>query len=447
MKRNGELVQIKDIKSGETWELDTVKNQIGLADKPDGLKIDLPGKEPIILRRNGKEMFSISRVPKVGPNPASPESSESSAEISRDAIPVAGREPTDIVQVAFSPDGRYYLAAARSPGSSMGIYDSKTGKRLAQFSPVQFSLPASWSGGAFSPDGTKVLSWSYASSSLYVWDSFSNLRLLHTLAGHKEAISNGAFSPDGKLIVSGSQDHSLIIWDAITGKKKRILEGHTDDCGGCFSPDGKWIVSTAGGDDSSIRVWDAATGKEIWKQAGPGLNDFRLSKANFFSPDGLLLLSLQVNSVRIWEIATGKEVATLKGPADLIGASFLPDGRHLASWGKDKRLRIWNLANSKEVRNLDLGEDLKESAGPSVEISPDGRLLLTAHDGTVRLRELATGRELHSYQIVAKEARSMAFSPDSRLAVVGTSRSNDRSIMGAWVYLYHLPEPPFASKP
>jgi WD40 repeat protein len=107
-------------------------------------------------------------------------------------------------------------------------------------------------------------------------------------------------------------------------------------------------------------------------------------------------------------------------------------------------LRVWELTSGKEVGNLDLGEDLKVVTGPnvaisSVAISPDGRLLLTAHGKTVRVRELATGKELHSYTIAAQEVRSMAFSPDSRFAAVGTSRS--------WVHLLRMPESPQVPKP
>ena len=42
-KPGGELVRIRDTRSGQTWELDAGKYRLGLADQPDGLKIDLPG--------------------------------------------------------------------------------------------------------------------------------------------------------------------------------------------------------------------------------------------------------------------------------------------------------------------------------------------------------------------------------------------------------------------
>ena len=66
-----------------------------------------------------------------------------------------------------------------------------------------------------------------------------------------------AFSPDGKHIVSGSEDRTIRVWDAETGKLLGPpLEGHEDRVHAiAFSPDGKHIVS--GSYDKTIRLWDA----------------------------------------------------------------------------------------------------------------------------------------------------------------------------------------------
>ena len=43
MKRKGELVRIRDAKTGQTWEYDTLRKQIGLGGQPGGLKLGVAG--------------------------------------------------------------------------------------------------------------------------------------------------------------------------------------------------------------------------------------------------------------------------------------------------------------------------------------------------------------------------------------------------------------------
>ena len=59
----------------------------------------------------------------------------------------------------------------------------------------------------------------------------------------KEGISSAAFSPDGQHIVSGLEDHTICVWNAITGAMKVApLAGHTDYVNSvAFSQDGQWI--------------------------------------------------------------------------------------------------------------------------------------------------------------------------------------------------------------
>jgi WD40 repeat protein len=84
-----------------------------------------------------------------------------------------------------------------------------------------------------------------------------------SLEGHKKGICSITFSRDGKRIVSGSEDNTIVLWDAQTGKQLLPpLEGHERDVQ-CvaFSPDTKRVVS--GSNDTTIQLWDAETGRQL----------------------------------------------------------------------------------------------------------------------------------------------------------------------------------------
>merc|ERR1712196_72402 len=80
-------------------------------------------------------------------------------------------------------------------------------------------------------------------------------------------------------IISGSDDNTVILWDARTGKQISKLKGHTRIVlSVCFSPDGSQIISSSA--DNTVILWVARTGKMIssltnnWSGFGIEASDF-----------------------------------------------------------------------------------------------------------------------------------------------------------------------------
>ena len=87
--------------------------------------------------------------------------------------------------------------------------------------------------------------------------------LLASLKGHADSINDCAISADASFIVSASEDNTLKIWDASTGRERTTLVGHTGGVTSCaISPDGRFIVSTS--------LWGAEPANDGPGIIGPG---------------------------------------------------------------------------------------------------------------------------------------------------------------------------------
>lgn len=136
-----------------------------------------------------------------------------------------------------------------------------------------------------------------------------------------------------------------------------------------------------------------------------------------FSPDGKRLASGATdNRVKVWNLADGKELFSFPGHTGFVTTvAFSPKGDILASASFDKTIKLLEVATGKEIRTLQGHTDYVET----LAFSPDGALLASgSSDKTARLWDVQTGREVRSFNDDTGWIESVTFSPDGALLAV-----------------------------
>ncbi|MDX6718163.1 MAG: hypothetical protein QOJ63_417, partial [Solirubrobacteraceae bacterium] len=100
----------------------------------------------------------------------------------------------------------------------------------------------------------------------------------------------------------------------------------------------------------------------------------------------------------------------------LYDIAFSPDGGTLAAGDSDGTVRLWNPATRKQLARLTGAS----GAVRAVAFSPDGTTVAGGgSDGTVRLWDPATGKRLVRLRGASGAVRAVAFSPDGRTLAAG----------------------------
>eukprot|EP01119_Soliformovum_irregulare_P005179 TRINITY_DN1665_c0_g4_i2.p1 TRINITY_DN1665_c0_g4~~TRINITY_DN1665_c0_g4_i2.p1 ORF type:complete len:474 (-),score=80.30 TRINITY_DN1665_c0_g4_i2:65-1486(-) len=211
-----------------------------------------------------------------------------------------------------------------------------------------------------------------------IWTDRGELR--NTLARHKGPIFSLKWNKRGDSLLSGSVDKTAIIWDAKTGDVKQQFEFHSAP-----TLDVDWR------DDTSFA--SCSTDKTIY----------------------------------VCQLGKQKPIATFVGHSDEVNAiKWDPSGSWLASCSDDFTAKIWNMKTDKCV--YDFKHHTKEiytirwsPTGPGTA-NPNKSLVLASasFDTTVKLWDIAQGKELFSLVKHTDPVYSVAFSPNGDFIASGS---------------------------
>jgi serine/threonine protein kinase/WD40 repeat protein/tetratricopeptide (TPR) repeat protein len=280
---------------------------------------------------------------------------------------------------------------------------------------------------AFTPDGRHFATASFDSTAR-VWETATG-RPAGPPLPHTNYVAAVAFSPDGNVLAAGDYGPRGLIkfWDWRTGKEVRPPLRHDDIViSVSFSPDGRYLAAVKLGSWSNkpeLLIWEVASGTAVMRMRHTGL-PYYLRDPIRFRPDGRVITTCDANGVlRLWEVPSGK-VRGEPRPLDGYGVTrFSPDGRMIAAAAN---LGV-RLLNGDNLAPLEAGYLPHPDPITDVAFSPDGALLLTAHEtGSAQLWDVATRKPIGPPAVLIGPIRAVTFTSDGKtclcVAANGTVR-------------------------
>ena len=316
------------------------------------------------------------------------------------------RKVPTVHTVDFSRDGKNVISGGWD--DTARLWDAMAGKKIKEFKG-HGSIIVDLS---FSPDGQSFASASF-DDTIRIWDiaSGQDARKISDLGGTPHAVD---YSPDGKYVVGYIHPQfsfSLFtkFYNARTGDLEKTITGFVDGMPpskkrGHISPDGKAIVIKE--NENNIVLKDLSMDKELWR-ANHGN-----AKVLSFTPSGKTILAVcstgSTENLLLLDAATGNLIKNLYRTGSLYGFSqsvydmiraiaVSPDGKFAISGDVGGHYKLWDLSIGVMVRQFktvdEIGGTLLDVL-PSVAFSPDSRTAVIASIASTRLFDVSTGEEI-----------------------------------------------------
>lgn len=277
-----------------------------------------------------------------------------------------------VTAIALSTDGA--RVASGGSDSTVRVFEVETGEQLAGPSGHDAQVSCVASSPDFSTFATGTLR-----GQLHVWDA-STGALRYAITANPGSVNHVEFSKSGETIIVAGQDGNVLFFDAKDGaEKKRVAGDGSAAMDLALSHDGSLVYVAFA--HNQMRAFDTATGEEKL------LVDARSSSFLFSiaaSSDGSKI-ALGASAIRIIDPkgTTLLDITDCRAPVE--GLAFAPDGATLVAGLADGTIRVYDSTSGKELRRVQSGSGRVKR----VRISPDGKSVIAASDSENVVRMFA----------------------------------------------------------
>ncbi|PCJ64995.1 MAG: hypothetical protein COA58_12050 [Bacteroidetes bacterium] len=288
---------------------------------------------------------------------------------------------------------------------------------------------------AFSPDGKYIVTGSW-DQSIQIRSNDSFAWVVQQIDDFQGTINTIAFSRDGFRMIAGGQDGQLNFYEfndsffAVATLDTTLLINNSQINKLIYGPGMRTIFSA--GDDGRFLTYDLAKDKVMQIRGNRPICAAAVAidrRSFFIAAEG----NATINQFDIF----GKLVNSFVGHTnDITDLLVTVDRKYLVSSSKDRTVRIWAIANSKE----EIKFEHHTWAVTDIDIDPFGQYLVSGGlDGTVNLYELKTRTKIKTYELPNYKINAVAISPNNTQIAVAAHLESTTDSSGFFTLNTGLP--------